>query len=121
MIRLLLDHGADPAFRYLADPGGRPFGYVDCGTFDRCTIYGGEGPDGPIITETIEVATGRLPAPTIAAPALRPRDRRAGVTPDPAFPYDEESPAREKRERGFEHEPAATYSPRPLRAKYHRR
>ena len=48
------------AFRYLADTDGRPFGYVDCGTFDRCTICDGEAPDGPIVTETIEVATGSI-------------------------------------------------------------
>jgi len=46
------------AFRYLAEAGGRPFGYIDCGTFDRCTVYGAA--DAPIITETIEVATGAI-------------------------------------------------------------
>ena len=35
-------------------------GYIDCGTFDRCTVYGGEGPDGPIILETIDASTGSI-------------------------------------------------------------
>jgi GNAT superfamily N-acetyltransferase len=48
------------AYRYLARSEGRDFGYVDCGTFDRCTVYGGEGPDGPIITDTIDVSTGSI-------------------------------------------------------------
>ena len=48
------------ADRYLAHAGGRAVGYVDCGTFDRCTVYGGEGPSGPTITETTCVATGSI-------------------------------------------------------------
>jgi RimJ/RimL family protein N-acetyltransferase len=48
------------AYRYLAHARGIPFGYVDCGTFDRCTEYGGEGPDGPIIIESIDAASGAL-------------------------------------------------------------
>jgi RimJ/RimL family protein N-acetyltransferase len=48
------------AYRYLASTDGQPFGYVDCGTFDRCTVYGDEGPPGPIIIETIDVPTGSI-------------------------------------------------------------
>ncbi len=48
------------AYRYLALADRRAVGYVDCGTFDRCTVYGGEGPHGPIITESIELATGSI-------------------------------------------------------------
>ncbi len=48
------------AYRYLARSEGRAIGYVDCGTFDRCTIYGGEGPDGPLITDTLDVPTGSI-------------------------------------------------------------
>lgn len=48
------------AYRYLAEVDGRVVGYIDCGTFDRATVYGGEGPDGPVITESIEVATGSI-------------------------------------------------------------
>jgi GNAT superfamily N-acetyltransferase len=48
------------AHHYLADVIGRAVGYIDCGTFDRATVYGGEGPNGPIITESIEVATGSI-------------------------------------------------------------
>lgn len=57
------------AFRYLAHAEGRPFGYVDCGTFDRCTVYGGEGPDGPTIIESIDVATGSIAF--VVAPEVR--------------------------------------------------
>lgn len=48
------------AYHYLALAAGVPVGYIDCGTFDRCAVYGGEGPDGPIILETIEVVTGSI-------------------------------------------------------------
>jgi hypothetical protein len=48
------------AHHYLGLAGGTPVGYIDCGTFDRCTAYDGEGPDGPIITETIEALTGSI-------------------------------------------------------------
>ena len=33
---------------------------MDCGTFHRCTMYAGEGPEGPIVTESIEDATGSI-------------------------------------------------------------
>ena len=45
---------------YLALADDTPVGYIDCGTFDRCTVYGGEGPDGPIILDTIEAGTGSI-------------------------------------------------------------
>ena len=45
---------------YLALADGTPAGYIDCGTFDRCTVYGGEGPAGPIILETIDAVTGAI-------------------------------------------------------------
>lgn len=61
------------AYRYLAEVDGRAVGYVDCGTFDRATVYGGEGPHGPIITESIEVATGSI------AFAVDPAVRRRGI------------------------------------------
>ena len=61
------------AHHYLAELDGRAVGYIDCGTFDRATVYGGEGPDGPIITEAIEVATGSI------ALAVDPAVRRRGV------------------------------------------
>jgi GNAT superfamily N-acetyltransferase len=48
------------AHRYLAQLDGRAVGYIDCGTFDRATVYDGTGPDGPVITESIEVATGSI-------------------------------------------------------------
>jgi len=73
---VMLDHGeraVGEMFRgavqiathhYLAQTNGRAVGYIDCGTFDRCTVYGGEGPDGPIILETIEadLERGRVAA-----------------------------------------------------------
>src|SRR5205814_9517060 len=31
------------AYRYLARSGGRAWATWDCGTFDRCTVYGREG------------------------------------------------------------------------------
>ncbi len=61
------------AYRYLARADGCPVGYVDCGTFDRCTVYAGEGPEGPLITESIEVATGSV------AFVVDPRVRRRGL------------------------------------------
>jgi ribosomal protein S18 acetylase RimI-like enzyme len=61
------------AYRYLAFAVGTPVGYIDCGTFDRCAVYGGEGQDGPIISETIDVATGSI------AFAVDPALRRRGV------------------------------------------
>ncbi|MHB1568440.1 MAG: GNAT family N-acetyltransferase [Solirubrobacteraceae bacterium] len=54
---------------YLALAGGTPAGYIDCGTFDRCTVYGGEGPEGPIIVETIDAVTGAIAF--VIAPELR--------------------------------------------------
>jgi len=47
------------ADHFLALADGVPVGYVDCGTFDRCAVYGGEGQDG-IILETIEAITGAI-------------------------------------------------------------
>jgi ribosomal protein S18 acetylase RimI-like enzyme len=61
------------AYHYLAEVDGLAVGYIDCGTFDRATVYGGEGPDGPIITESIEVATGST------AFTVDPAVRRRGV------------------------------------------
>jgi hypothetical protein len=45
------------AHHYLAEVDGRAVGYVDCGTFDRPTVYGGEGPDGPVITAHVSLPT----------------------------------------------------------------
>jgi RimJ/RimL family protein N-acetyltransferase len=56
---------------YLALASGTPAGYIDCGTFDRCTVFGGEGPDGPIILETISAVTGAIAF--VIAPELRGR------------------------------------------------
>jgi RimJ/RimL family protein N-acetyltransferase len=61
------------AHHYLAETNGRAVGYIDCGTFDCCTVYGGEGPDGPIILETIEAATGSI------AFVIDPAHRRDGL------------------------------------------
>lgn len=57
--------------QYLALADGAPAGYIDCGTFDRCTVYGGEGPYGPIILETIDAVTGAIAF--VIAPQLRGR------------------------------------------------
>jgi RimJ/RimL family protein N-acetyltransferase len=57
------------AHRYLAELDDRAVGYIDCGTFDCCTVYDGEGPDGPIITEPIDTATGSIAF--VVAPELR--------------------------------------------------
>jgi RimJ/RimL family protein N-acetyltransferase len=54
---------------YLALADGTPAGYIDCGTFDRCTVYGGEGPNGPIIVERIGAVTGAIAF--VIAPELR--------------------------------------------------
>jgi RimJ/RimL family protein N-acetyltransferase len=59
------------AYRCLAHCDGRAIGYVDCGTFDRCTVYGGQGPDGPIINDTVDVPTGSVAF--VVDPALRRR------------------------------------------------
>jgi ribosomal protein S18 acetylase RimI-like enzyme len=48
------------AYRYLAASKGRSFRLRRLRTFDRCAVYAGEGPDGPIITEAIDVATGSI-------------------------------------------------------------
>jgi GNAT superfamily N-acetyltransferase len=61
------------AHHYLAEVDGRAVGYIDCGTFDRATVYGGQGPDGPVITESIDLATGSI------AFAVDPALRRRGV------------------------------------------
>jgi RimJ/RimL family protein N-acetyltransferase/ketosteroid isomerase-like protein len=61
------------AYRYLALADGTPVGYIDCGTFDRCTVYAGEGPDGPLITETIDAPTGSI------AFAINPERRGRGL------------------------------------------
>jgi RimJ/RimL family protein N-acetyltransferase len=60
-------------YQYLALAGGTPVGYIDCGTFDRCTVYGGEGPDRPIITDSTDVATGSI------AFVVDPAVRRVGL------------------------------------------
>ena len=59
------------AHHYLALAAGVAAGYIDCGTFDRCTVFGGEGPDGPIIAETLEVVTGSIAF--VIDPTLRGR------------------------------------------------
>ena len=61
------------ADHFLALADGVPVGYVDCGTFDRCAVYGGEGDDGPIILETIEAVTGAI------AFTIDPARRREGL------------------------------------------
>jgi RimJ/RimL family protein N-acetyltransferase len=55
-------HGAlqTAADHFVALTEGVPIGYVDCGTFDRCAVYGGEGSDGPIILEAIQAITGAI-------------------------------------------------------------
>lgn len=59
------------AHQYLAVSAGTPAGYVDCGTFDRHTTYAGDGPREPVITETIDAATGAIAF--VIDPALRGR------------------------------------------------
>lgn len=61
------------ADQYLALVEGTPVGYVDCGTFDRCAIYGGEGPAGPIVLDTIDQVTGAI------AFTIDPTHRREGL------------------------------------------
>ncbi|MFI5040159.1 MAG: GNAT family N-acetyltransferase, partial [Solirubrobacterales bacterium] len=58
--------------RFLGGPDW-PVGYVDCGTFDHCAVYGGAGQDGPIILETIEAITGAI------AFTIDPARRREGL------------------------------------------
>jgi hypothetical protein len=70
--------------QYLALADGAPAGYIDCGTFDRCTVYGGEGPDGPIILETIDAVTGGdrvRNRPRAAWPRARSGDDRRDARP----------------------------------------
>ena len=71
--------GARPidSHHYLALGDGTPAGYIDCGTFDRCTAYGGEGPDGPAILETIDAVTGAIAF--VIAPELRGRGLRPAM------------------------------------------
>lgn len=61
------------AYRWLAWEDAQPVGYIDCGTFDRFVVYGGEGPHGPIIHSTIERRTGHI------AIVVDPGRRRRGV------------------------------------------
>ena len=61
------------ADHFLALADEVPVGYVDCGTFDRCAVYGGEGHDGPIILETIDAITGAI------AFTIDPARRREGL------------------------------------------
>lgn len=61
------------AHRYIAHADGQPFGYIDGGTFDRCTLYGGEDSNGPIILETLEVTTATI------AFVVDPDKRRRGL------------------------------------------
>ena len=59
----------------LALTGDTPVGYVDGGVFDRCTVYGGEGADGPIILDTIDAVTAAIAFAIDPAYASGPRDR----------------------------------------------
>ena len=59
------------AHHYFALAHSTPVGYIDCGTFERCTVYGGESGQGPIILETIEALTGAIAF--VVDPALRGR------------------------------------------------
>ena len=61
------------ADHFLALADAVPVGYIDCGTFNRCAVYGGEGQDGPIILETIEAITGAI------AFTIDPARRREGL------------------------------------------
>ncbi|MGH3260478.1 MAG: GNAT family N-acetyltransferase, partial [Trebonia sp.] len=61
------------AHHNLALADGTPVGYIDCGTFDRLTVYAGEGPEGPIITETTQAVTGSI------AFVINPARRRQGL------------------------------------------
>ena len=54
------------------DEGRKAVGYIDCGTFDRWVTYGGEGPNGPIILDTIA-----RPAAALAL-VVQPDRRREG-------------------------------------------
>ncbi len=61
------------AHHYLALTGEAPVGYVDGGVFDCCAVYGGEGPDGPIILDTIDAVTCAI------AFVIDPAYRRRGL------------------------------------------
>jgi len=61
------------SYHYLALVDGAPVGYVDAGVFDRWTVDGGEGPDGPIILDTVDAVTGAI------AFAIDPARRREGL------------------------------------------
>ena len=64
------------ADHFLALTNDAPIGYVDCGTSDRCAVYSGEGHDGPIILETIEVIPARSRSrstPPVAGKGSQPR------------------------------------------------
>jgi RimJ/RimL family protein N-acetyltransferase len=52
---------------------GEEVGYIDCGVFDRCTVCGGEGAEGPIVTESIELVTAAI------AFVIDPSLRRQGL------------------------------------------
>ncbi|MGZ4307222.1 MAG: GNAT family N-acetyltransferase [Solirubrobacteraceae bacterium] len=58
------------AHQYLAFAAGIPVGYIDCGTFDCCTLYGGESADRPFVLEAIDAITGSI------AFAIDPAHRR---------------------------------------------
>ncbi len=61
------------AHHYLALADGTPVGYIDCGIFDRCTVYAGERVDGPMITEASDAPTGSI------AFAVNPARRGQGL------------------------------------------
>lgn len=61
------------AYHYLALAAGSPVGYIDCGVFDRCTVYDGECEDSPIVVEAIEAVTGSV------AFVIDPARRRHGL------------------------------------------
>jgi hypothetical protein len=58
--RISVARGRPPRIISSRSPNGAPVGYVDCGTFDRCAVYGGEGQHGPIILQTIESIAGAI-------------------------------------------------------------
>jgi RimJ/RimL family protein N-acetyltransferase len=56
--------------RWLSCDGGRPVGYIDCGTYDRWTTWEG-GPAGRGVVATLEVPAGSLSY--VVDPVLRRR------------------------------------------------
>ena len=94
------------ADHFLALADGVPVGYVDCGTFDRCAVYGGEGqpswsaarPASRSQCDTAGISTRsrcarprrarchtRQPGRSVSrgtAPALRPRSSQPGAVGD---------------------------------------